>query len=121
MTSCVRSLADSLEDMSAASTNGGGGGVGEPDVAAARTGAAPRCSAPRNGAAPGSHGTGPGTGGLHGYPSWRRRAPAGADRQRDAERSRQALLAAALEEFSVRRFAGARVADIARRAGVNSH
>lgn len=48
-----------------------------------------------------------------------RRAPAGADRQRDAERSRQALLAAALDEFSRRGFAGARVADIARRAGVN--
>jgi TetR/AcrR family transcriptional regulator len=48
-----------------------------------------------------------------------RRAPAGADRQRDAERSRQALLAAALDEFSLHGFAGARVADIARRAGVN--
>src|ERR1700733_10093392 len=48
-----------------------------------------------------------------------RRAPAGADRQRDAERSRQALLAAALDEFSRHGFAGARVADIARRAGVN--
>ena len=48
-----------------------------------------------------------------------RRAPAGADRQRDAERSRQALLAAALDEFSLHGFAGTRVADIARRAGVN--
>ena len=48
-----------------------------------------------------------------------RRAPAGAARQRDAERSRQALLAAALDEFSVRGYAGARVAEIARRAGVN--
>ncbi|HEX9356923.1 MAG TPA: TetR/AcrR family transcriptional regulator [Streptosporangiaceae bacterium] len=48
-----------------------------------------------------------------------RRAPAGASRQRDAERSRQALLAAALDEFSVRGYAGTRVADIARRAGVN--
>src|SRR5580692_5835237 len=48
-----------------------------------------------------------------------RRAPAAGDRQRDAERSRQSLLAAALEEFSLRGFAGARVADIARRAGVN--
>ncbi len=48
-----------------------------------------------------------------------RRAPAGADRQRDAERSRQALLSAALDEFSVHGFAGARVADIARRAGLN--
>jgi TetR/AcrR family transcriptional regulator len=48
-----------------------------------------------------------------------RRAPAGAERQRDAERSRQALLDAALDEFSERGYAGARVADIARRAGVN--
>ena len=48
-----------------------------------------------------------------------RRAPAPGQRQRDAERSRQALLAAALDEFSERGFAGARVADIARRAGVN--
>ena len=48
-----------------------------------------------------------------------RRAPDGASRQRDAERSRQALLAAALDEFSVRGYAGARVAGIARRAGVN--
>jgi AcrR family transcriptional regulator len=48
-----------------------------------------------------------------------RRAPAGAERQRDADRSRRALLDAALEEFSLRGFAGARVADIARRAGVN--
>ncbi len=48
-----------------------------------------------------------------------RRAPAPGHRQRDAERSRQALLAAALDEFSERGFAGARVADIARRAGVN--
>ena len=48
-----------------------------------------------------------------------RRAPVAGDRQRDAERSRQSLLTAALEEFSLRGFAGARVADIARRAGVN--
>src|ERR1700729_3608573 len=48
-----------------------------------------------------------------------RRALAGPERQRDADRSRQALLDAALEEFSRRGFAGARVADIARRAGVN--
>jgi TetR/AcrR family transcriptional regulator len=48
-----------------------------------------------------------------------RRAPAGPERQRDADRSRRALLDAALEEFSLRGFAGARVADIARRAGVN--
>ena len=48
-----------------------------------------------------------------------RRAPAQGERQRDAERSRQALLDAALDEFSERGYAGARVADIARRAGVN--
>ena len=48
-----------------------------------------------------------------------RRAPTGPERQRDADRSRRALLDAALEEFSLRGFAGARVADIARRAGVN--
>ena len=48
-----------------------------------------------------------------------RRAPAGPERQRDADRSRRALLDAALEEFSLHGFAGARVADIARRAGVN--
>jgi TetR/AcrR family transcriptional regulator len=48
-----------------------------------------------------------------------RRAPAPAERQRDAERSRQALLEAALDEFSERGYAGARVADIAQRAGVN--
>ena len=48
-----------------------------------------------------------------------RRAPAGPERLRDADRSRRALLDAALEEFSLRGFAGARVADIARRAGVN--
>jgi TetR/AcrR family transcriptional regulator len=48
-----------------------------------------------------------------------RRAPSGPERQRDADRSRRALLDAALEEFSLRGFAGARVADIARRAGVN--
>ena len=63
-------------------------------------------------------GTGP-TQASAGGPRRPRRAPAGADRQRDAERSRQALLAAALDEFSSRGFAGARVADIARRAGVN--
>ena len=48
-----------------------------------------------------------------------RRSPADGERQRDAERSRQALLDAALDEFSERGYAGARVADIARRAGVN--
>lgn len=48
-----------------------------------------------------------------------RRSPAPEDRQLDAERSRRQLLAAALEEFAAKGFAGARVADIAERAGVN--
>jgi len=48
-----------------------------------------------------------------------RRAPAAGERQRDAERSRQALLDAALDEFAERGYAGARVAEIAQRAGVN--
>jgi TetR/AcrR family transcriptional regulator len=48
-----------------------------------------------------------------------RRAPAPGQRQRDAERSRQALLAAALDEFAEHGYAGTRVAGIARRAGVN--
>jgi TetR/AcrR family transcriptional regulator len=62
----------------------------------------------------------PGAGKPGAAPSPRpRRAPSGPERQRDADRSRRALLDAALEEFSLRGFAGARVADIARRAGVN--
>ena len=48
-----------------------------------------------------------------------RRAPEPEERQRDAERSRQALLAAALDEFAAKGFAGARVTEIADRAGVN--
>jgi AcrR family transcriptional regulator len=40
-------------------------------------------------------------------------------RQRNPERSRERILAAALEEFSKRGFAGARVDAIARRAGLN--
>jgi len=48
-----------------------------------------------------------------------RRSPSAGERQRDAERSRAALLTAALDEFAERGFAGARVADIARRAGLN--
>jgi TetR/AcrR family transcriptional regulator len=48
-----------------------------------------------------------------------RRAPAPEERQRDAERSRRALLDAALEEFCAKGFTGARVAEIAGRAGVN--
>lgn len=49
-----------------------------------------------------------------------RRAPAPDDRQRDAERSRQRIVAAAADEFAAKGFAGARVADIAGRAGVNA-
>ncbi len=49
----------------------------------------------------------------------RDRAPSGGQRERDAERSRRQLLAAALDEFSAKGFAGTRVADIAARAGVN--
>lgn len=49
-----------------------------------------------------------------------RRSPTGAERQRDAERSRERLLDAALEEFSRHGFAGTRVQDIATRAGVNA-
>ena len=48
-----------------------------------------------------------------------RRAPAPGERQRDAERSRERILAAATEEFGAHGFAGARVAAIAARAGVN--
>ncbi|MGW4714198.1 TetR/AcrR family transcriptional regulator [Nocardia sp. NPDC004260] len=48
-----------------------------------------------------------------------RRAPSADERRRDAERSRQALLDAALDEFSAKGFDGARIQDIAARAGVN--
>jgi TetR/AcrR family transcriptional regulator len=48
-----------------------------------------------------------------------RRSPAPAERQRDAERTRAALLTAAREEFAAKGLAGARVSEIARRAGVN--
>lgn len=48
-----------------------------------------------------------------------RRSPAPEKRQLDAERSRRALLGAALDEFAAKGFAGARVQDIADRAGVN--
>ncbi|MEV4760119.1 helix-turn-helix domain-containing protein [Micromonospora sp. NPDC049559] len=48
-----------------------------------------------------------------------RRAPEPDQRLRDAERSRQQLLAAALDEFAAKGYAGARVQDIADRAGVN--
>lgn len=48
-----------------------------------------------------------------------RRAPAPGARKIDAERSRRLLLDAAKEEFAAKGFAGARVRDIADRAGVN--
>jgi TetR/AcrR family transcriptional regulator len=48
-----------------------------------------------------------------------RRAPAPQERQRDADRSRAQLLAAALDEFAARGFAGARVHEIAAKAGLN--
>ncbi|MEV6413918.1 TetR family transcriptional regulator [Kribbella sp. NPDC051718] len=48
-----------------------------------------------------------------------RRAPAADERQRDAERSKQQLLDAAVIEFGTRGFSGARVSEIATRAGVN--
>lgn len=49
----------------------------------------------------------------------RRRAPAPDERKLDADRSRRLLLDAALEEFAAKGYAGARVQDIADRAGVN--
>jgi TetR/AcrR family transcriptional regulator len=48
-----------------------------------------------------------------------RRSPKPDERQRDAERTRQALLNAALAEFAAKGRAGARVSAIAARAGVN--
>jgi len=50
----------------------------------------------------------------------RRRAPDPAERQRDAERTKQRILDAALREFAEKGYAGARVRAIADRAGVNS-
>lgn len=52
-------------------------------------------------------------------PKTRRRAPAPEERQVDGDRTRAALLEAALEEFAAKGFAGARVRDIAARAGVS--
>ena len=49
----------------------------------------------------------------------RRRAPGPHERQRDPERTRARILDAATEEFSAKGFAGARVSEIAARAGVN--
>ncbi|MFF8813295.1 TetR family transcriptional regulator [Streptomyces pactum] len=48
-----------------------------------------------------------------------RRAPAPEERKLDAERSRRLLLEAALDEFAAKGYAGARVQDIADRAGLN--
>ncbi len=48
-----------------------------------------------------------------------RRSPDQAERRRDPERARQRLLDAAAEEFGAKGFDGARVRDIAARAGLN--
>jgi AcrR family transcriptional regulator len=52
-------------------------------------------------------------------PARGRRAPAPHERQRDPERTKARILEAAVEEFSDKGFAGARVSAIAARAGVN--
>lgn len=49
----------------------------------------------------------------------KRRSPAPHERQRDPERTKARILDAAMEEFSAKGFAGARVSEIAARAGVN--
>jgi AcrR family transcriptional regulator len=49
----------------------------------------------------------------------RRRSPAPHERQRDPERTKTRILEAAAEEFAAKGFAGARVSEIAARAGVN--
>lgn len=49
----------------------------------------------------------------------KRRSPAPTERKRDPDRTRERILAAALEEFGEHGYAGARVSAIARRAGVN--
>jgi AcrR family transcriptional regulator len=48
-----------------------------------------------------------------------RRTPGPDERQRDPERTRQQILDAGLAEFAAKGYAGARVSDIADRAGVN--
>jgi AcrR family transcriptional regulator len=48
-----------------------------------------------------------------------RRAPEPDERRRDPERTKARILEAAVEEFSAKGFAGARVSGIAARAGVN--
>ncbi|MXQ62814.1 TetR family transcriptional regulator [Actinomadura rayongensis] len=52
-------------------------------------------------------------------PTAPRRSPAPEDRRQDPERTRRALLDAAHDVFSEKGYAGARVQDIADRAGVN--
>ena len=52
-------------------------------------------------------------------PSVTRRAVSDENRQRDRERTRQKIFDAAAEVFAEKGFAGARVEEIARRAGVN--
>src|SRR5256885_9793448 len=49
-----------------------------------------------------------------------RRTPGPGQRQRDAERTRERILDAALREFADKGYAGARVRQIAERAGVNA-
>ena len=49
-----------------------------------------------------------------------RRTPGPGERQRDAERTRERILDAALREFADKGYAGARVRQIAERAGVNA-
>jgi AcrR family transcriptional regulator len=58
-----------------------------------------------------------GAGGRPARPA-RRRAPAG-ERRRDPERTKERILQAALVEFGEHGYAGARIAAIAERAGVN--
>jgi TetR/AcrR family transcriptional regulator len=101
MTAASRKVAPEGVQTGGTKPRAGGSGAGKPGAGRPRAG---KPSAGKPAAAP---------------PPGPRRAPSGPERQRDADRSRRALLDAALEEFSLRGFAGARVADIARRAGVN--
>lgn len=52
-------------------------------------------------------------------PSKARRSPSPQERQRDPERTRRAIVDAAVAEFAAHGYAGARIAAIATRAGVN--
>jgi AcrR family transcriptional regulator len=65
-----------------------------------------------------SEGSGRGRG--SGEPRKARRAPTTDTRRRDPQDSRERLLSAALDEFSARGYAGARVSAIAARAGLNA-